>query len=94
MADHDDGYTWHQVAHCCRVCFGRVLRRPGLDGKRIYRCSNCGLEREGHDSRVICACGIRLKTGADAGIRCVAQTKPTSECPSLIVAEQQGAVKT
>lgn len=92
MADHDDGHDWRMTSHVCRVCFGRVLRR--LEGdRRIYRCSNCGIEQEGHDSRVICACGMKLKTGANAGLRCVPNLKPTPEFPAQVVVEQVSAVK-
>lgn len=89
VADRDDGHSWALTAHVCRVCFGRVLRRSEERGERLYRCSNCGLQRAGADARAICACGIKLRTGADAGIRCVENSQPTPECPALIVAEQR-----
>lgn len=85
----DEGrYLWSLEGHVCRVCFGRVLMRETFDRKRVYRCSNCGVEREGQSAATICACGIKLKTNVDAGIRCKAASTPTPEFPSEIVAAQ------
>jgi hypothetical protein len=87
---HTEPYSfqWTFTQHCCRVCFGRVLMRTTVDARRIYRCADCGVEREGHDERAICSCGIKLRTTVDAGIRCKVNEKRTPECPSEIVAEQ------
>lgn len=79
---------WVIEDHCCRVCFGRVLMRETFDLRRIYRCSNCGAEAEGKTAAAICACGIKLKTGVDAGIRCQVHAEPTPEFPSQVVAAQ------
>lgn len=85
-------HQWELTDHCCRACFGRVLRREADDGERlVYRCANCGAEAEGRRESVLCCCGIKLKTGADAGIRCVVNNAPSPECPSQIVAEQVAA---
>jgi hypothetical protein len=68
---------------------GRVLARESVDGRRTYRCSNCGAEREGASEAAICCCGIRFGRGRrDAGIRCVPNPSPTPECPAEIVAVQ------
>jgi hypothetical protein len=75
--------------HVCRACFGRVLKHTDLSGQRhIFTCSNCGLAAPGRNAHAICACGIRLKGGRDAGIRCERNTAPTPEFPSEIVAAQ------
>ncbi len=81
------GELWRLEPHCCAGCFGRLLSREDGDA-RVYRCSNCGAEASGHRASVLCSCGIKLRTGKDAGIRCVAAADPTPECPSQIVAEQ------
>lgn len=83
-----DGYVWKITAHCCRACFGRVLVRETFDRRKVYRCSNCGIEVEGRTEMAICCCGIRLKTGVDAGIRCVTHDNPTPELPAQVVAVQ------
>jgi hypothetical protein len=85
---NDERILWQLAAHCCRSCFGRVLLGHSTDGRRIYRCAQCGARADGDDTSVICCCGIRLKTGADAGVRCVANGAPSAECPLEIVAEQ------
>ena len=58
--------------------------RETFDRRRIYRCAGCGVEREGRNETVICACGIKLKTGTDAGLRCVVSKEPTPEFPAEI----------
>lgn len=83
-----DPNSWAITDHVCRVCFGRVLARETFDHRRIYRCSNCGVEREGKSELAICCCGIKLKTGVDAGIRCAINPQPTPELPSEVIAEQ------
>lgn len=83
-----DDHHWKLTPHCCRVCFSRVLMRETFDRRRVYRCAGCGVEAEGKSEAAICACGIRLKTGVDAGIRCQVQTEPTPEFPAQVVAAQ------
>lgn len=79
---------WVITAHVCRCCFGRVLMREAFDRKKTFRCSNCGIEAEGRTEAAICSCGIKLKTGVDAGIRCGPNPDKTPEFPSEIVASQ------
>lgn len=81
-------YMWRMTDHICRACFGRVLMREGFDGQTVYRCSNCGVERDGVDERVICCCGLKLRTTVDAGIRCRVNENRSPEFPSEIVAVQ------
>lgn len=84
---------WVLEPHCCRHCFGRLVSRA--DGnERVYRCTNCGVERSGLKSAVLCACGatVHRKGGGDVnlGLRCVENKTRTPECPSEIVAEGVG----
>lgn len=87
-ADPGEGYVWKLTDHCCRACFGRVLVRETFDRRRIYRCSNCGVEAEGRTEAAICACGLKLKTGVDAGIRCGVNENRTPEWPSEVTCSQ------
>lgn len=86
MSKHE--FVWSLTPHCCRACFGRILARETFDRRNVYRCSNCGIEREGKTEAVSCCCGIKLKTGVDAGIRCQRNPDPRPEFPSEIVAAQ------
>lgn len=79
--------TWRLESHCCRVCFGRVLSRPTPSGGRVYRCADCGIEKEGSRPHVLCACGAQLNA-RNASIRCVANEKKTAEFPFEICAQQ------
>jgi hypothetical protein len=90
---------WELTDHCCRVCFGRILRSaehapPPLPGEpgdaRAYRwrCACCGAETIHRHVESICACGTRQKNGRDMGLRCVRNDAQGPEFPSEIVAEQ------
>lgn len=81
-------YSWQIIDHVCSCCFGRLLMRETFDRRKVYRCSNCGLEREGGSETAICCCGIKLKTGTDAGIRCQKNPEKSPEFPSEIVAAE------
>lgn len=74
--------AWELVDHVCRICFGRLLERDG-----VVKCSNCGAELRGH-VRDLCCCGLKLKTGKNAGIKCVRNKNISPEFPGEIVAEQ------
>ena len=87
MAARND-YHWVITDHVCRVCFSRVLVRETFDRRRIYRCSGCGIEKEGRSEAAICACGIKLKTGVDAGIRCELNPDRSPEWPAEVTAAQ------
>jgi len=87
MAARDD-YQWAITPHCCRVCFSRVLVRETFDRRRIYRCAGCGVEKEGRSEAAICSCGMKLKTGVDAGIRCEPNPMRSPEWPAEITAAQ------
>lgn len=89
MKRSDAELTWRLTDHVCRACMGRILARDGIGDRRIYRCSNCGLEREGGNESVLCCCGIRFGKGQrDAGIRCVPNTNRSPECMSEVVAQE------
>jgi DNA-directed RNA polymerase subunit RPC12/RpoP len=67
---------WRLEAHCCAGCRGRLVSKstPNLDGidstTRLYRCAECGIEREGHSPAIICACGFKVKGRTNLGLRC------------------------
>lgn len=81
---------WELTEHCCRVCFGRILRSaaPGDDGLRRWRCACCGAEALHHAVTSVCACGMRQRTGRDMGLRCQRNQEPRPEMPSEILAVQ------
>lgn len=86
MANSDP--LWSLTQHCCRCCFGRILSRPhGTPGMRIFRCADCGLEKEGHQASCLCACGAKLNA-RNAAIRCQPNERPTPEFPFEICARQ------
>ena len=87
---------WRLESHCCRVCFGRIVSREiDEDGKRLYQCTNCGLEADGHKPSVLCACGtkIRKEKGkvSDAGLRCHENRARSPSFPSVITASFGGS---
>lgn len=88
MAAREQAQLWAITDHVCRVCFSRVLMRETFDRRRIYRCSGCGVEKEGRSEAVICSCGIKLKTGLDAGIRCELNPDRSPEWPAEVTAAQ------
>jgi hypothetical protein len=81
-------YSWALTGHCCRKCFGRVLRRPVPTGA-VYRCADCGFEAEGADDgggpAVICGCGA-LPPGFRTKLACIPNpNRSDDEFPSEIV---------
>jgi hypothetical protein len=70
---------WTLIDHVCRTCFGRLLKR----GEEV-RCADC--ETTVHGSHTaLCACGARLKSGRNAGLRCRRNAQPTAEQPAAVV---------
>ncbi len=55
---------------------------------RVYRCATCGTEATAARASAICCCGIKMRTGRNAGIRCMPNPERTPEVPAEIVAEQ------
>ena len=84
----DSEFVWSLTSHCCRICFGRILVRETFDRRKVYRCSCCETEAEGHSEKALCCCGLKLKTGVDAGVRCVVNEDPTPEFPARVIARQ------
>lgn len=86
---NESEFQWTITRHICRACMGRVLKRESFDGKRHYRCANCGIEREGVSESAMCCCGMKLgRAQRDAGVRCITNPLRTPECMSEIVATQ------
>ena len=84
-----DQFLWSITQHACRVCLGRVLMRKTFEGKKVYRCACCGIEREAASPASICACGIRMRQGhgpMDLGVRCLPNPDRTPENMAEIVA--------
>lgn len=92
---------WRLEPHVCRACFARVVSAPLPGGGRLYQCSSCGIEAEGHRAAVVCACGIKLRkarrsggsaaTLVDAGVRCHENRRRSIEFPALFTASFGGA---
>lgn len=88
---------WRLEPHCCRSCFGRIASKAldDEDDKRLYQCTHCGLEAEGHKAAVLCACGTKLPKGkgktVSAGLQCHENKARSIEFPAVIVASFAGA---
>ena len=82
---------WILTAHVCRICFARVLTRTTFDHRKIFKCSNCETEVQAEHVTGLCCCGMKLRGGKDAGVRCVENTKRVPENPAHIVAQQVDA---
>lgn len=83
------GECWVITDHVCRSCFGRVLGRTDKDGLTVHRCSNCGTEAPGPVTAV-CCCGMALRSGKSAGVRCVRNKDKSAALPSEVVAVAGG----
>jgi DNA-directed RNA polymerase subunit RPC12/RpoP len=73
---------------------GRILERPllAIDGmregrERVYRCADCGLERDGLTPAVLCTCGLKVR-GRHIGMRCEANLERSPEFSAEIIARQ------
>jgi hypothetical protein len=80
-------YVWSITDHVCKVCFGRVLVRRDDDGRGHSRCAECGTEVVG-DYVALCCCGALLRTGKNAGLRCMRNQIKSPEAPEEIVVVQ------
>jgi DNA-directed RNA polymerase subunit RPC12/RpoP len=89
-AKTDAAMAYYLTDHVCKTCFSRVVAHVMFDRRRVYRCTGCGAEAEGESEAALCACGIRLKDGRDAGIRCRHNDERSPENPFEIVAEHVG----
>lgn len=65
---------------------------PDLEGiaptTRLYRCAECGIEKVGHSSAIICACGFKVKGRTNLGLKCEPNTGKSPEFPAEIIARQ------
>lgn len=80
-----DRRLWRFTDHVCRHCLSRLLVADNPDGTQSHKCSNCEAEAVGEHSK-LCACGLKLKNGKSAGLRCTRNPNPTTEMPARIVA--------
>jgi hypothetical protein len=90
MGNSEDIALYQLTQHVCRICFGRILSRVGAEGapgKRIFRCADCGAEKDGHHASVVCVCGVKLNA-RNAAIRCVPNEHRRPEFPFEICARQ------
>lgn len=55
-------YSWSLTNHCCRICFSRIMKAVREGGGYFFRCAGCGSEGEGHHEKIICSCGLKIKT--------------------------------
>lgn len=77
------GAEWKITDHVCRVCFGRVL----LSATQA-RCADCGAS--GRHAIDVCACGVKLHSGAPGGLKCLKNPAISIECPAEIVIRYVG----
>lgn len=82
MADLEHLYAVRE--HACRICFGRILTRVDERGNQTQRCSECGTEVVGK-VQALCCCGVKLKNGKDAGLRCRPNPEVSPEVPAEII---------
>lgn len=85
---------WTITQHCCRICFGRVLTRVTFEGRKVFKCAECETEVQADGVVGLCCCGMKLRGGKDAGVRCIEQTNRTPMMPAMIVAAQVDAKTT
>ena len=79
--------------HACRVCFGRILTVVHPDGRKVQMCYECGIQVESDDVHDLCCCGVKLRNGKDAGLRCVPNPEQSPENPSAFIIKQVDEVK-
>lgn len=76
---------WKLSPHVCRLCLGRIMVRDNADGSETARCSCCGAMGEGGPES-ICACGMKLKSGKSAGLKCAPNPSKSPDLPHEYVA--------
>ena len=85
---------WTITDHVCQVCFGRILSRAiavtedNPDPGRTFRCADCGVEKVGASSAVVCMCGFKIAGRKNLGARCEPNSERTPEFPAEIIARQ------
>jgi hypothetical protein len=83
-----DKSEYQLTDHCCRICLGRILRQIHYEHLPIHKCSNCGVEVISAHVHGLCCCGMKLRNGKNANMRCIVNTKKCPEQPSEIVVVQ------
>jgi hypothetical protein len=70
--------------HACRLCFGRIITIAHPDKPQEQMCYECGEKVVGR-VQDLCCCGVKLRNGKNAGLRCEPNPNVTPEVPALIV---------
>lgn len=73
--------------HACRVCFGRVFSGVDKDGRAGVICSICETSAAGGHQN-LCCCGVKLRRGVSAGLRCVKNPDVSPEVPATIIVKR------
>lgn len=90
MGGSESPQRWSVVDHVCRVCLGRILATADADGRRHYRCADCGAVAVNRVEN-LCVCGATLRTGGSAGLRCVLNPeRGAPEAPPEVVVRYVG----
>jgi hypothetical protein len=69
----DPNNVWVIEDHLC-LCGGRILRYLGprqSTGGSLYKCSDCGKEKEGMSPGALCWCGQKHKNNNITAYRCL-----------------------
>lgn len=91
---------WRLEPHVCRACYARVVSTEQSDGKRLYLCTNCGLDAVSSKVSSVCACGLKMRKGGkhgttgamvDLGVRCHENRARSAAFPSIYTASYAGA---
>lgn len=81
---------YRTTKHCCRICFGRVMKVADSAPLPIYRCADCGASGVG-GPKSICSCGMTIGTGKkrrDLRVRCIKNPERSPVSPLIIVATE------
>lgn len=79
--------SWKLTNHCCRICFGRVLKRRLSPSLSEVVCSICDATARG-DEPSLCWCGVEV--GAKGKIlECFLNPKPRPELPPIVLVRER-----
>jgi len=87
-----DSRLYRVINHVCRVCGGRLLKSdPNSTGGVRVRCADCGCREDGNKTNKrlhekVCACGARLTSFGNVGLKCGVNARMSIEMPEEIVA--------
>lgn len=81
--------TWAVTDHCCRYCYGRVLKRRVSPIYSVVRCAKCDTEVRG-DEQALCWCGQNV---GDRGkiYECVRNPSVSPELPNAVLVRERMA---